>query len=99
MARAHFRKKKKKKTPQPETFTPLQVAALYGFPSDVTGTGQTIGIIELGGGFSATDLKTYFKSVGVKAPSVTAVSVDGGTNTPGGEADGEHVVESGSDAG
>jgi kumamolisin len=95
-AHAHFRmekRKKKKPAAQPTTFSPLQVAALYGFPADVTGAGQTIGIIELGGGFSPTDLATYFSSLGVTAPNVTAVSVDGGANTPGGDADGEVMLD------
>jgi kumamolisin len=96
VAHAHFRmekKKKKKPAAPPTTFNPPQVAALYGFPSGVTGAGQTVGIIELGGGFSPTDLATYFKSLGVKAPTVTAVSVDGGANTPGGDADGEVMLD------
>jgi len=96
IAHAHIRrshKKKKKPAAQPVTFNPPQVAALYGFPTDVTGAGQTVGIIELGGGFSATDLATYFGSLGVTAPTVTAVSVDGGANTPGGDADGEVMLD------
>jgi kumamolisin len=96
VAHAHFRmekKKKKKPAAPPTTFNPPQVAALYGFPSGVTGAGQTVGIIELGGGFSPTDLATYFKSLGVTAPTVTAVSVDGGANTPGGAADGEVMLD------
>lgn len=86
-------RKKKKPAAQPVTFNPPQVAALYGFPTDVTGAGQTVGIIELGGGFSATDLATYFGTLGLTAPNVTAVSVDGGANTPGGDADGEVMLD------
>jgi len=95
VAHAHFRKHKKKKkaAPPPTTFNPPQVAELYGFPAGVTGAGQTVGIIELGGGFSATDLSTYFQSLRVTAPNVTAVSVDGGANTPGGDADGEVMLD------
>src|SRR5581483_2061351 len=41
---------------QPQTsFTPVQVAQLYDFPTGVTGAGQCIGIIELGGGFAQAD--------------------------------------------
>lgn len=94
VAKPHFRRHKKKKKPAvPTTFTPPQVAALYGFPTNVTGVGQTIAIIELGGGYSSTDLATYFKSLNVTAPSVTAVSVDGGANSPGGSADGEVMLD------
>ena len=48
-----------------------------------------MGSCELGGGYTAADLQTYFSGLGLKVPSVTAVSVDGGTNSPGGAADGE----------
>ena len=75
------------------TFTPPQVAALYGFPSGVTGAGQTIAIIELGGGYSTADLQTYFSNLGVNQPNITAVSVNGGTNSPGSSADGEVMLD------
>src|SRR5208282_4459980 len=35
----------------PAGFTPLQLASLYNFPANLDGTGQTIAILELGGGF------------------------------------------------
>ncbi len=65
------------------TYTPVEVAAAYGFPSGVDGSGQTVGIIELGGGFSPGDLSTYFSGLGLAVPQVTAVSVDGGSDQPG----------------
>jgi kumamolisin len=71
------------------SFSPATVATLYNFPQGVDGTGQTIGIIELGGGYNTADLQTYFQGINLAVPSVTAVSVDGGTNSPGGDADGE----------
>ena len=67
---------------QPVSFNPPQVAQLYGFPSGVNGTGQTIGILELGGGYNASDLSSYFAGLGIAEPRVTAVSVDGATNSP-----------------
>lgn len=75
------------------TFTPGQVAALYNFPSGATGAGQTVAIIELGGGYSTADLRAYFKELGIKEPKITAVSVDGGKNTPGSDADGEVMLD------
>ena len=60
---------------------------LYNFPANLDGTGECIGIIELGGGFKTADLKTYFSSLGLPAPTVSSVSVDGGTNKPSGSAD------------
>jgi len=77
------------------SFTPVQVAELYQFPANATASGQTIGIIELGGGYRTTDLATYFKSLGQKAPTVTAVSVDGGKNNPtnANSSDGEVMLD------
>jgi kumamolisin len=73
------------------SYSPRQVAQLYQFPLDVDGTGETVGIIELGGGYIAADLTSYFTSLGIKAPSVTAVLVDKGKNAPtnSNSADGE----------
>ena len=85
-ARPHFRKHKPKqpakKSGAPTSFTPLQVAQLYNFPAGTDGTGECIGILEFGGGFSNTDLNTYFQQLGISTPPVTAVSVDGVTNQP-----------------
>jgi kumamolisin len=70
------------------SFTPLQIAKLYNFPTGVTGHGQSIAIIELGGGFAAHDLTRYFKSLGIAKPTVKSVSVDGAHNSPTGNANG-----------
>ncbi len=74
---------------QSVSYTPLQVAQCYDFPSAVNGQGQTIGIIELGGGYTQSDLNSYFESLGISpAPSVAAVSVDGAKNQPTGSTNG-----------
>jgi kumamolisin len=75
------------------SFTPLQLAQIYNFPAGVNGAGQTIGIIELGGGYDPQDLSNYFSGLGIATPpTVTSVSVDGGQNLTGQDpngADGE----------
>jgi kumamolisin len=94
-AKAHFRVR-----PAPSieasaaadvSYTPRQVAELYQFPLDVDGTGQTVGIVELGGGYTPADLTSYFNSLGVGQPTVISVSVDKGKNAPtnANSADGE----------
>jgi kumamolisin len=70
------------------SYTPLEVADAYSFPDGADGSGQTIGLIELGGGYRPSDLSQYFQSLVVPAPQVTAVSVDGATNAPTGSASG-----------
>ncbi len=78
------------------SFSPVQVAALYDFPKNLTGAGQTIAILELGGGYETSDINTYFQGLGLTPPTVVAVSVDGGANVPGGDpngADGEVALD------
>jgi kumamolisin len=82
-ARTHFRVASRAAV----SYTPLQVAARYQLPAG-TGHGQSIGIIELGGGFAPADLATYFAALGVATPAVTAISVDGATNSPTGSTNG-----------
>ena len=73
----------------------MQVAQFYGFPASAKATGQTIGVLELGGGYRAADITAYFQSLGVSAPKVSAVLVDKGTNSPGDPngADGEVMLD------
>jgi kumamolisin len=63
-------------------YTPVEVAQLYNFPAGVNGAGECIGILEFGGGYTTRDLNTYFKQLGIKTPSITAVSVDRVHNKP-----------------
>ena len=76
------------------SYTPVQVAELYGFPT-TKATGQTIGLIELGGGYKAADITAYFKTLGITAPTVTAVLVDKAKNAPtnANSADGEVLLD------
>jgi kumamolisin len=69
-------------------YSPPAVAEAYDFPAATDGSGETIALLELGGGFSPSDLATYFSSLKVAAPTVTVVSVDGATNAPTGNPDG-----------
>jgi kumamolisin len=71
------------------SYTPPQVAALYDFPTGVDGSGECIALIELGGGFNATDLSNYWNQLKLtKTPSVSAVSVGNSSNNPTGDPNG-----------
>ncbi len=77
-------------------YYPTQVAQLYGFPTGATGKNQTIGIIELDGGYNQAEINSYYTSQGFTAPKLTAVSVDGGANNPGttvSDSDGEVTLD------
>jgi kumamolisin len=90
-ARPHYRirPKLKPRAASPVSYSPIEVAELYDFPTLVSGQGETIGMIELGGGYNPSDLSTYFRTLGISpAPSVVSVSVDGQTNSPTGDPSG-----------
>jgi kumamolisin len=81
---------------QTTSYTPPQIAQAYQFPAGTDGSGQTIAILEFGGGFATSDLQTYFSGLSLSVPSVTAASVDGGANAPGSDpsgADGEVLLD------
>jgi kumamolisin len=93
-AKPHFRIRPPEDTmslrapaPSSVSFSPTQIADLYGFPAG-TGAGECVAIIELGGGYVKADLDTYFAGLKLAAPSVVAVSVDHGTNSPTGAGNG-----------
>jgi kumamolisin len=92
-ARAHFRPAAAAAT----SFTPVQLAQIYAFPAGTTGKGQTIALIELGGGYAQSDLDTYFSGLSIAPqPSVISVGVDGAANAPVGDpnsADGEVLLD------
>ena len=98
-AKPHFRTRGLKgasdAAASPASYSPVQIAQLYSFPTGVTGAGQTIGIIELGGGYQPDDITNYFNSLGINPPTVTSVSVDNGTNSPtnANSADGEVLLD------
>lgn len=99
VARPHFQRRKMTGGTQPRatggSFTPVELATLYNFPTDLDGSGQCIGIIELGGGYRTADIKTYFQELGRPAPTVRTVRVDGGKNHPSNaeSADGEVMLD------
>jgi kumamolisin len=77
-----------------------EFAKRYNFPTvfggtKLDGTGQCIGIVELGGGYNPSDLQIYFQEIGVDLPNVVAVSVDDAVNHPTtrGADDGEVMLD------
>ena len=98
-AEPHYRRaqtpdKHKRHVPS-SSHDPNEVAKIYDYPSG-DGSGQCIGLIELGGGFQLDDLSNYFGALNIKPlPQVISVSVDGGTNSPTtpDSADGEVMLD------
>jgi kumamolisin len=77
------------------SFSPPDLAKLYSFPTGLDGAGQCIGIIELGGGYRAADIKAYFQKLGLAVPKVKTVRVGAGDNQPStaDSADGEVMLD------
>jgi len=81
-------------------FASTEFASRYNFPTQsngtkLDGTGQTIAIIELGGGYRTSDLRIFFHEIGVKTPTVTSISVDAAASNPttADSADGEVMLD------
>jgi len=77
-----------------------EFAARYRFPTQagtttLDGTGQTIAIIELGGGYRHADLAAFFHEIGQPLPVVSAIGVDHSRNAPSEprSADGEVMLD------
>jgi kumamolisin len=111
VARPHFRlrrhsaKKGTKAHASTASLSVAKLAELYNFPSNLTGKGQCIALIELNGfdgttgeanatGYKASDIATYFKRAKIPQPQVASVGVAGGANLPGvSDDDGEVVLD------
>ncbi|KWZ48070.1 peptidase S53 [Burkholderia savannae] len=90
-ARPHFRLRP---TFQPArggaavTYTPPQLASLYGFPPG-DGAGECIAIVELGGGYRPAEIQQYFSGLGLdRQPKLVDVNVGAGRNAPTGDPSG-----------
>lgn len=110
VAKPHFRRSARRKgaaaprNAADGSLSVTEIARLYNFPTDLTGQGQCIAIIELndldrhgkvsGAGFFAGDITGFFKQIKTPKPSVVSVGVDGGVNRPGKtDSDGEVVLD------
>jgi kumamolisin len=77
----------------PETwYVPAQFGARYHFP-DGQGQGQTVGLIEFGGGYFPGDLRKFCEKANVSMPNVTAISTDGTSTESRDGAEGEVMLD------
>jgi kumamolisin len=87
-ARTHFRIHRQAAAAPATSFSAPTLGGVYAFPAGATGAGQCIALIELGGGYKAADLQTYFSGLSLSEPTVSPIGVDGAQNAPTGSADG-----------
>ncbi|MBV8102698.1 MAG: S8 family serine peptidase [Verrucomicrobia bacterium] len=62
-------------------FLPTDLATIYNFPQ-TNAANQCIGILEFGGGIEESDITAYFDKIGVPAPKVATIEVDGVLQNP-----------------
>ena len=62
-------------------FIPTELAAIYNFPN-ANAQNQCIGLLEFGGGVEQSDVAAYFQKIGVPAPDIEIVAVDGVSTDP-----------------
>jgi kumamolisin len=67
-------------------FIPTELAPIYEFPSN-DAAGQTIALLEFGGGVEDTGVTAYFTKIGAPEPSVTVVALDGVSVDPSADPD------------
>lgn len=73
-------------------FTPAKLAAHYNFPAG-QGNGQSVGILEFGGGFFEQDLESFCKLTGTAVPTVKPISTDGTSTSAKDGAEGEVMLD------
>lgn len=72
-------------------YVPADIRRLYNFPTEYSGMGQVIGILEFSNGYSLTDAILFWELHGINVPNVTFVSVDGTRNDGGRSPDDEEA--------
>lgn len=73
---------------------PNEIADAYDFPKDSMGAGQSIAILQFGGGLDKFDNQQYYASYGLKVPEIQIVGIGGAKNQPGQIADNEVALDS-----
>jgi kumamolisin len=73
-------------------FFPAELATIYTFP-DGNGQGQTVGILEFGGGYFSDDLTTFCQNANIQMPSVKAISVNNTSTNQRDGAEGEVMLD------
>lgn len=68
-------------TPGRAWFLPGELAQIYNFPS-ANAQAQCIGLLEFGGGVETADVAAYFGKVGVPAPGINVIAIDGVATDP-----------------
>lgn len=80
--------------PERKGYLPNQVADAYNFPKDSMGEGQSVAIIQLGGGMDRADNSIYYQKHGLKEPKINIIEVGEAKSSPGHAFDSEVMLDS-----
>lgn len=80
-------------SPSAAPFSVAELEKLYNFPTEFDGIGQTVAILELGGGYRDSDLDMYFAQSKLPKPAVTSVGISGAKNSPDAQGFADSQVE------
>jgi hypothetical protein len=92
-AAAHRRHHPVAPPPPATSWTIPALCSAYNWPAGTAVGNGVIAIVELGGGWNASDVAAAFQAMNQPIPAITDVSVDGTTNSPGSDADGEVALD------
>lgn len=67
--------------PKESSWSVPDLCAAYDWPNKSAPGGSVIAIVELGGGWDPADVGKFFADIGLPAPKITEVSVDGTQNS------------------
>jgi kumamolisin len=90
---AHRRDHRAAPPPPAISWTIPALCSAYNWPAGTAVGSGLIAIVELGGGWNTSDVAAAFQAMGQPIPTITDVSVDGTTNSPGSDADGEVALD------
>jgi kumamolisin len=65
-----------------QSYFPTEIAEFYEFPQGLDGSGETIAILEFGGGYYRSDVEEYFRRQNIPLPEIVDVSIGNGRNDP-----------------
>lgn len=77
-----------------KAYLPNEIADAYNFPKEGMGKGQSVAIIQLGGGFDPVDNARYYRKHGFAEPEIQLIEVSGAKSKPGHAWDSEVMLDS-----
>ena len=75
-------------------YLPTEVARAYNFPTESMGAGQSVAILQFGGGLDLADNAKFYEQHQLAKPDINIIEVSGAHNSPGSTDDDEVTMDS-----